>query len=82
MQTIRLRIDDKIYDKLIWLLSKFDKDENEIVSESEDFIRNRKYLAGELNDIISGEATFMELIEAEERLENTIKKHENSCLMQ
>jgi hypothetical protein len=78
MQTIRLRINDKIYDKLIWLLSKFSKDEIEIIPESEDFIRNRKYLAGELNEIISGEATFMELNEAEERLENIIRKHENS----
>jgi len=78
MQTIRLRVNDKIYDKLIWLLNKFNKDEIEIIPESEDFIRNQKYLAGELNEITSGKATFMELNEAEERLENTIRKHENS----
>ncbi|MBV2246959.1 MAG: hypothetical protein KUL83_07330 [Lentimicrobium sp.] len=72
MQTVRLRINDKIYDKLIWLLSKFSKDEVEIIPESEDFIRNQKYLAGELNEIVSGKANFIELNEAETRLENPI----------
>ena len=67
MQTVRLRISDKIYDKLLWLLSKFSKDEIEIIPESEDFIRNQKYLAGELDEILSGKATFMELNEAETR---------------
>jgi hypothetical protein len=69
MQTVRLRINDKIYDKLIWLLNKFSKDEIEIIPETEDFIRNQKYPEGELNDINSGKATFMELNEAEKRLE-------------
>jgi hypothetical protein len=78
MQTVRLRINDKIYDKLIWLLSKFSKEEVEIIPESEDFIRNQKYLAGELDEILSGKATFLELNETETRLENVIKKHENS----
>lgn len=72
MQTVWLRINDKIYDKLIWLLSKFSKDEVEIIPESEDFIRNQKYLAGELNEIVSGKANFIELNEAETRLENPI----------
>ena len=72
MQTVRLRINDKIYDKLIWLLSKFSRDEVEIIPESEDFIRNQKYLAGELNEIVSGNANFMEMNEAETRLENPI----------
>lgn len=78
LQTVRLRINGKIYDKLIWLLSKFSRDEVEIIPESEDFIRNQKYLAGELNEIVSGKANYMELNEAETRLENVIKKHENS----
>ncbi len=70
MQTVRLRINDKIFDKFIWLLSKFSRDEVEIIPESEDFIRNQKYLAGELNEIVSGKANYMELNEAETRLEN------------
>jgi hypothetical protein len=78
MQTVRLRVNDKIYDKLIWLLSKFTKDEIEIIPDREDFTGNQIYLAGELDEINSGKATFLELKEAEVRLENVIKKHENS----
>ena len=61
MQTIRLRINDKIYDKLIWLLSKFGKDEIEIIPENDEFIKNQKYLNSELNEIIQGEAKFVEI---------------------
>lgn len=77
MQTIRLRINEKIYDKLIWFLSKFSKDEIEIIPENEEYIRNRKYLSGELDEIIHGKATFLEMNEAESKLENVIKKYEN-----
>ena len=50
MQTIRLRIHDKVYDKLIWLLSKFNKDEIEIITEDSSFIETQSYLKNELNE--------------------------------
>jgi hypothetical protein len=78
MHTVRLRINERIYDRFIWLLSKFSKDEVEIIPESEDYIVNQKYLAGELDDISSGKATFLELNDVNERMENVIKKNENS----
>jgi hypothetical protein len=78
MQTVRLRVNERIYDRFIWLLSKFSKDEVEIIPESEDYNVNQKYLAGELDDISSGKATFLELNDVEQRLEKVIKKHENS----
>ena len=77
MQTVRLKVNDEIYDKLLWLLSKFNKDEIEIIPECDEFTRNRKYLSGELDEILSGNASFMELNEADERLEKVIKTHEN-----
>ncbi len=77
MHTIRLKVDDKIYDKLLWFLSKFSKDEIEIVAENSAFDNDQKYLEKELNEIISGEAKFMSVEEAEERLEKSIKQHEN-----
>lgn len=78
MQTVRLRVNDRIYDKLLWLLSKFNKDEIEVIPETNDFTKNQKYLADELNEILSGKATFVEMDDADQRLENIIKKHENS----
>lgn len=77
MHTLRLRVNDRVYDKFIWLLSKFNKDEIEIIPETNDFTKNQKYLAGELNEILNGKAKFIEMEEAEERLENIIKKNEN-----
>jgi len=78
MHTVKLRVNDGVYDKLIWLLSKFNKDEVEIITETSDFAKNQKYLAEELNEILNGKARFVEIDEAEQRLENIIKKHESS----
>ena len=78
MHTVRLRVNESVYDKLIWLLSKFNKDEVEIIPETSDFTKNQKYLTSELNDILKGNAKFIELDEVEQRLETVIKKHENS----
>jgi hypothetical protein len=77
MHTIRLKVNDKIYEKLLWLLSKFSKDEIEIVIESSSFSNDQKYLEKELNEIISGQAKFIGVEEVEERLEKSIKQHEN-----
>lgn len=78
MHTVKLRVNDEVYDKLIRLLGKFRKDEIEIITETSDFAKNQKYPAGELNEILNGEASFVEMEEAEHRLENIIKKNESS----
>jgi hypothetical protein len=78
MHTLKLRVNDRVYDKFIWLLSKFNKDEVEIIPDNTDFAINQKYLLGELNEIREGIAKFIDMDEAEQRLENSINKHENS----
>lgn len=77
MHTIILKVDDKIYDKLLGLLNKFSKDEIEIVAENSSYYNDRKYLEDELNEIISGKAKFSSVEDAEIQLENRISKHEN-----
>ena len=77
MHTIRLKINDKVYDKIIWLLSKFNKQEVEIINEDAEFFENQKYLEKELSEMLSGDASFIEIDEAEERLEKVIKQNEN-----
>ena len=78
MHTVKLRVNDGVYDKLIWLLSKFNKDEVEIIPETSDFAKNQKYLASELSELLNGKAKFIEMDEAEQRLDNIINKHESS----
>jgi len=68
MRTIQLKISDKVYDKFIWLLSKFNKEEIEIVNEGSDFTATKNYLQKELNEIESGKANFISQQEFENRL--------------
>lgn len=74
MQTIRLRVDDKIYKKFLWLLSKFEKDEIEIICEEKEFLSTQKYLQKELDEIESGKAKFYTQEELDNRLKETIGK--------
>jgi predicted nucleotidyltransferase len=77
MRSVRLKIDDRIYDNLLWLLKQFRKEELEILIEDEEFQENKKYLEAELKDISEGMAEFYTLEEVEEKLEKRIKKHED-----
>ena len=72
MHTIQLKISEKVYDKFIWLLSKFNKEEVEIVSDSSDFIATKNYLHKELSEIESGKATFISQQEFENRLNGIV----------
>jgi len=77
LRTLTLQVNEKIYDKLLWLLSKFSKDEVEILVENPTFDADKNYLEKELNDIMNGDARFLAVEEIEERLEKIIMQHEN-----
>lgn len=72
MPTIQLKISDKVYDRFLWLLSKFNKEEVEILNEDQDFISAKKYLQKELDEIKSGNAIFISQTEFESRLDQMI----------
>jgi len=78
MHTIKLKIDDTVYDKLIWLLGKFNKEEVEIILEETTFLETKKYLDSELHDILTNKANFLSENETEQRLDSLIKKHEDN----
>jgi len=75
MQTIQLKVNEKVYDKLMALLSKFKKEDVEIVSG--DFISDRDYLQKELDEIKSGKAEFYSQDELEKRTEVLVRKYED-----
>lgn len=69
MHTIKLRVNDGVYEKLMWLLSKFNKEEVEIVTENSEFEKNREYLIKEYDEMIHGNANFMVMEDVEKRLD-------------
>lgn len=72
MHTIQLKINDKVYDRFLWLLSKFNKEEVEIISDNQDFITTQKYLHKELKEIENESASFLSQNEFENRLDDII----------
>ncbi len=74
MHTIKLKVSDKIYDRFLWLLSKFNKDEIEILKEerTKDNSMVKDYLKEELDEIKKGNAKFITQAEFEKRLDEII----------
>ena len=76
MQTIRLRVSDKLYKKLLSLLSRFSEKDIQVIAENEEFLSIHQYLSKELRQIESGDAEFIEVDQLEKEIEATIRKHE------
>jgi hypothetical protein len=69
MLIIQLKISDKAYNKFLWLLSKFSKDEIEIISEDPNLYSTKSYLQKEHDEIQNGNANFLSIEELESRLD-------------
>ncbi|MDF3078163.1 MAG: hypothetical protein K0S09_2052 [Sphingobacteriaceae bacterium] len=77
MATIKLRVNDKILDRVIWLLRQFKKEELEIIEEDGSFNEIRKGLQEDLKRIESDQIQYYSIEEADILLEKSIKEHEN-----
>jgi hypothetical protein len=76
MQTIRLRVNDKIYKNIMWFLGRFNRDEIQIINESNEFISIQDYLKKELDKVEDGSAEYISIDQLNDLLEDTIKKYE------
>jgi len=76
MQTIRLRVNDRIYKSLMRLLSKFGRDDLQIIEEDENYLSIQQYLKKELSKVEDGSAEYIDIDELEDTLDATIRKHE------
>ncbi len=76
MQTIRLRVNDKVYKNLIRLLSRFSKEEIQVIEENDTFLSIQQYLEKELTSVEDGGAEYTSIEELENRLDATIRKNE------
>ena len=76
MQTIRLRVNEKVYKNLIRLLSKFSKEKIQVIEENETYLSIQQYLEKELASVEDGSAEYATIEDLENRLDATIRKNE------
>ena len=76
MQTIRLRVNDKVYKNLIRLLNKFSKEEIQVIEENDTYLSIQQYLEKELASVEDGSAKYLSIDELNDDLDATIDKHE------
>ncbi len=76
MLTIRLRINENIAKHILFFLNRFDKNEVEIIEESEDFLKVQNLMKQELAYIESQNAEFYSVEEAYAELKKNIKRYE------
>ena len=77
MQTIRLRVNDKIYNHLMWFLKRFNKEELQVIREDKEFLSIQEYLNQEFEKIENGTAKFLTVDQLNDELEATIRNYED-----
>ncbi len=76
MATIKLRVSDKVLDKVMWLLHQFKAEDVEVIEEDV-FEANKLYVHGEYDRMKNGQSKAYSIKEADEILEKTIRRYEN-----
>jgi len=74
MQTIRIRVNDKIYKRLLKVLSRYNYEDIQIIEENDNFISTQQYLIKELEKLKKGDSGFIDINQLEDDLESVIRK--------
>lgn len=77
MATLKLKVSDKILEKVLKLLSQFKSEDLQVIEQDDPFESNKKYVQRELDRLESGESKSYTLEQLNEVMEKTINKHEN-----
>ena len=77
MATLKLNINEKVLDKVLWLLGHFSKDELEIVYEDAEFIKHKKAVQDELELMAQGKAKYISIDELDRQVRQVIANHGN-----
>ncbi len=77
MATIKLKVSDKVLDKVMWLLGQFNSEELEIISSDNEFESCKNYVSNELNRLENGESKNYTIEELDTILEESIRKYES-----
>lgn len=78
MYSLRLKVNNSIYLEVLELLSKFKKEDIEVVEENNQYLSIKEYLDNELKQIQSGKAQYVSIDELNSYLEERIAKYENN----
>ncbi len=76
MTIIRLQINDKVLDKVLKILGHFSHDEVEIISEDEDFLEQKEFVANELQKMDNGEVEFITVDQMNQQARELLAKYE------
>lgn len=76
MATLKLKVSDKILDKVLWLLGQFKSEDLQIVDSEASFETSKRYVQNELKRLESGEAKSYSIDEVDEILEKSIREYE------
>jgi len=76
MITIKIKVSETIRDKVLSLLKQFDKQDLQVIENEHDFGFSEPELQNEYEKLNSGKAKTYSLEEADEILEETIKRYE------
>jgi hypothetical protein len=77
MTTIKLKVSEHVYEKFIKLLNQFKSEDVEIVASDKEFDETRQQLHKDLELATDKDSKTYFIDEADELLEQTIKKYEN-----
>lgn len=77
MATLKLKVSDKILEKVIWLLGQFKSEDLQIVESDDSFEANKRHVQHELNRLESGASKSYSIDQGDEILENSIRQYEN-----
>lgn len=75
MQTIRLRVNDRIYKNLIRVHSKYNREDIEVIEEDDNYLSIQQYLEKELSSVEDGSAEYIDIEELEKSLDDTIRRY-------
>ncbi|MFC3414681.1 hypothetical protein [Algoriphagus hitonicola] len=77
MATIKLKVSEKILDKVLWLLGQFKSEDLQIIENDGKFEADKVYAQNELRRLDSGASKSHSIDELDELLEKSIGQHEN-----
>ena len=77
MATLKLKISDRILDKVLWLLGQFKSEDLEIIQDEESTEENRRYVRESLQKLEQGKSRVYSMEALDDMLEKTIKAYED-----